>query len=121
MDNDNRVLFARNAVKSFLQSLGGLVCGALHGFDRLMLRGCLRRLAYPAGMLLYANVNGVKLTAFKAHAERQTERLIEASQAQATRLGRPVEYLASPKVRKEDYARRIATRDGITDGLIAVL
>ena len=108
-------------MKSFLQSLGGLVFGALHGFDRLMFRGCLRRIAYPAGMLLYANVNGVKLTQFKTHAQRQTEQLIEASLAEATRAGRPIEYLASPRIRKEDFARRIALRDGITDGLIAVL
>src|SRR5215204_6230713 len=45
---------------------------------------------------------------------------MEASQAEAKRLDRPIEYLASPKLRKEDHARMIADRDGIKQGLIAV-
>jgi hypothetical protein len=97
-----------------------LVFGVLSGYDRLMFRGHLRRLAYPGGMHLYCNVNGLKLTEFKAHAQQQTERLIAAAQAEAQRLGRPIEYLASAALRKEDYARQIAQRDGIRDGLIAV-
>lgn len=107
-------------MKSFLRTLAGLVFGMLNGYDRLMFRGYLRQMSYPGGMLYYCNCNGVRLTEFKAHAQEQTEQLIEGSQAQAKRLDRPIEYLASPKLRKEDYARKIATRDGITDGLIAV-
>jgi hypothetical protein len=68
----------------------------------------------------YCNFNDVKLIGFKPHAEALTERLIAASGAEAKRLDRPVEYLASPQVRKEDRARAIAQRDRITDGLIAV-
>jgi hypothetical protein len=107
-------------MKSFVQTLAGLVIGVLCGFDRLMFRGHLRELAYPGGMLRYCNFNGVKLTAFGAHAERLTAELIDASEAEARRLGRPIEYLASPKLRKEDHARVIARRDGIQEGLIAV-
>jgi hypothetical protein len=107
-------------VKSFVQNLAGLVFGVLSGFDRLMFRGHLRELAYPGGMLRYCNFNGVKLTAFASHAQRLTEHLIEASEAEARRLGRPIEYLASPKLRKEDHARSIAQRDSINEGLIGV-
>jgi hypothetical protein len=107
-------------MKSFVQTLAGLVFGVLSGFDRLMFRGHLRELAYPGGMNRYCNFNGVKLTDFKAHAERLTDYLITASQAEAKRLGRPIEYLSSPQLRKEDHARALAERDGITDGLIAV-
>jgi hypothetical protein len=107
-------------VKSFVQTLAGLVFGVLSGFDRLMYRGHLRELAYPGGMLRYCNLNGVRLTGFKAHVEQLTGRLLEASEAQAKQLGRPIEYLASPKLRKEDRARAIAQRDGISEGLIAL-
>lgn len=107
-------------MKSFVQLLAGLVFGVLSGFDRLMFRGHLRELAYPGGMNRYCNFNGVKLTAFGKHAEQLTDRLIAASEAEAIQLGRPIEYLASPKLRKEDHARSIAQRDGITKGLIAV-
>jgi hypothetical protein len=107
-------------VKSFVQMLTGLVFGVLNGFDRLMFQGHLRELAYPGGMQRYCNFNGVKLTAFGKHAEQLTDQLIAASEAEAKRLGRPIEYLASPKLRKEDHARSLAQRDGIRDGLIAV-
>ena len=107
-------------MKSFLRNLSGVVLGVLTGFDRLMFRGHLRRLSYPGGMLCYCNFNSVKLKEFQTHAQQQSERLIEASQQQAKRLGRPIEYLRSPQLRKEDYARKIARRDNISDGLIAV-
>jgi hypothetical protein len=107
-------------MKSFVQTLAGLVFGVLSGFDRLMFRGHLRELAYPGGMLRYCNFNGVKLVDFGKQAERMTGQLIEASEAEAKRLDRPIEYLASPKLRKEDHARAIARRDGIEQGLIAV-
>jgi hypothetical protein len=100
--------------------LAGLVVGVLSGFDRLMFRGHVRELMYPCGMNRYCNFNGVKLTGFGAHAEQLTGRLIAASEAEAKRLGRPIEYLASAQLRKEDHARAIARRDGIEDGLIAL-
>ena len=87
----------------------------------MMFRGHLRKLAYPGGMVRYCNFNGVKLIDFKAHAEHQTARLIAASETEAKRLGRPIEYLSSAELRKEDHARMIAVRDGITNGLIGVL
>jgi hypothetical protein len=107
-------------MKSFIQLLTGMVFGVLSGFDRLMFRGHLRELAFPRGMHRYCNFNGVKLTAFAKHAEQLTEHVIAASEAEARRLERPLEYLASPQLRKEDHARAIAQRDRITDGLIAV-
>ena len=107
-------------MKSFVRTLSGLVFGVLSGFDRLMVRGHLRELMYPGGMNRYCNFSGVKLTGFGSHAEQLTGRLIATSEAEAQRLGRPIEYLASPKLRKEDHARAIARRDGIDDGLIAL-
>ena len=107
-------------MKSFVQTLAGLVFGVLSGFDRMMFRGHLRQLSYAGGMKRYCHFNHVKLVDFGKHAEQLTERLIDASQAEAKLLGRPIEYLPSPKVRKEDLARSIAQRDKISDGLIAV-
>jgi hypothetical protein len=107
-------------MKSFIQLLSGMVFGVLSGFDRLMFRGHLRELAFARGMNCYCNFNGVPLTAFAKHAEQLTEQVIAASEAEARRLGRPIEYLASPQLRKEDQARVIAQRDGIRAGWIAV-
>lgn len=107
-------------MNSFLQALAGLVVGVLNGYDRLVFRGHLREFCFLEGMQRCLNVNGVLLKAFKQYAEERSQELIAASQAQAQQLGRPIEYLSSPKLRKEDHARRIAQRDHIRDGLIAV-
>src|SRR6185295_2692090 len=86
----------------------------------MMFRGQLRELARTGGMHRYCHYNNIMLVDFGEHAEQLTERLIAASEAEAKRLGRPIEYLASPKLRKEDHARAIAQRDRIDEGLIAV-
>src|SRR5258708_21506821 len=45
----------------------------------------------------------------------------EIAGARAERENRPIEYLGSSAVSKEEVARRIAKRDGIRQGLICVL
>jgi hypothetical protein len=97
------------------------VIGVLSGWDRLVFRGTLRMLAFAGGMAAYLSRIGVLLKDFGDHAQAMTGQLIEASLKRAEQAGRPVEYLASPRIRKDDYARRIAREDGITDGLICVL
>ncbi len=107
-------------MKTFLQTLPGLVLGSLSGFDRLVFRGYLRSLLSASGMNVYLWTNGVKFKDFKAHAQERTEQLIAASEAVATRQSRPIEYLRSPQLRKEDRARAVAKRDGIAAGLIGM-
>ena len=110
----------RPAVKTFVQTLPGLVFGCLRGFDRLVFRGYLRSLMSASGMNVYLWTNGVTFRDFKAHAQQRTDQLIAASEGVAKRQDRPVEYLRSPQMRKEDRARELAKRDGITDGLIGM-
>lgn len=68
----------------------------LSGFDLLVFRGTLRSLAHVQGMMSYLSQNHVLLKEFGRHVERVSARLKQASLAEAERLGRPVEYLASP-------------------------
>jgi ribosomal protein S6E (S10) len=84
------------------------VIGVLNGFDRLVLRGTLRRLAPVGGMASYRHAVGVLLKDFGAFADQQTKRLREASMAAARRLQRPIVYLSRPQISKEETARAIA-------------
>jgi hypothetical protein len=97
------------------------VIGELSGWDRLVFRGTVRMLSFAAGMAGYLSRVGVLLKDFGDHAQAMTERLIEASLERAESADRPVQYLASPSVRKDALARHIAEEDGITEGLICVL
>lgn len=95
--------------------------GSLSGFDRLVFRGTRRRLLYPGGMDYCLAFLGVLLKDFGKYVLQVTARLKEASLAAPRRAGRPIQYLASSQISKEDLAREIATRDHLADGLIGVL
>ena len=97
------------------------IAGTLSGFDRLVFRGTLRSIAHDEGMKRYLWANQVLLKDFGAHVERVSRRLKEASLAEAESLGRPVKYLTSSPVSKEEMARDIAAQEGIGDGLVCVL
>jgi hypothetical protein len=85
-------------MKSFLSALAELVLGILNGFDRLVLRGHLPRLSYRQGMEMFLCTNRVFYKDFKKHSMAQTERLIQASFAEAKRLERPIAYLTSAQL-----------------------
>src|SRR5439155_3328645 len=112
---------SRNAVLKFIANHQDQISGVLSGFDRLVFRGTLRSIAYAAGMNQYLCSNEILLKNFGSHVEHVSQRLKAASLAQAVATGRPVRYLASSALSKEDIARGIAAKDGITDGLVCVL
>jgi hypothetical protein len=97
------------------------ITGTLSGFDRLVFRGTLRSIAYDQGMKRYLWANQVLLKDFGSHVERVSRQLKQASQAEAESLRRPVKYLASSQVSKEDIAREMAAKQGIHEGLVCVL
>ncbi len=63
---------------------------------------------------------GVLIKEFKHFAESVTAKVKAAAYLAATAAKRPVEYLRSPKLSKEDYARQIALEKGIKEGLIVL-
>lgn len=108
-------------MEGFISRHAKAVIGTLCGFDRLVFRGTLRLLAHRGGMMNYLGSVGVLLKDFAAHAQVMSEQLKEASLAVARQSGRPVRYLASSAINKEDVARQIARADGLEEGLICVV
>ncbi|MBM4295323.1 MAG: hypothetical protein FJ126_10550, partial [Deltaproteobacteria bacterium] len=107
-------------MKSFIQKYEQDVMGSLSGFDRLVIRGALLRLLYPQGMDYCLAFLGALLKDFAKYLLQATARIKEASLAAARLAGRPIKYLASSQVRKDELAREIAAKDHLTDGLICV-
>jgi hypothetical protein len=87
----------------------------------MVLRGTLRPIAYVEGMKRLLWRQNVLLKEFGPYALRLTEQLRETSLQQAKKLERPIVYLHSSHTNKEEVALKIAERDKITTGLIAVL
>jgi hypothetical protein len=105
----------------FLTRHASEVKGTLSGFDRVRFRGTLRWLANLPGMRVWLSHAGVLLKDFREYAMGLTNRIKQATHELAQQAGRPEHYLASSSVRKEDFARLVAERDGITEGLVCVL
>ena len=105
---------------AFLRVFAGLVWGVLHGFDRLVFRGHLRQITTVQGMAHYLHTSRVLYKDFEDYVRQKTSQLIEASLEGASQQKRPVIYLPSCNTSKEEEALKIATRDGIREGLICV-
>jgi hypothetical protein len=108
-------------VNEFVQRHASSVIGTLSGFDRLLFRGTLLRIANAGGLVSMLCYLGVLLKDFGDWSMALTEQLKAASLAAAARDGRPARYLPDPSVRKEDVARDIARADGIEQGRVCVL
>jgi hypothetical protein len=108
-------------MRRFLHHYGDVVTGVLSGFDRMRFRGTLRLLANARGLESFMVHHGVRLTEFQPFAARLQRQVRTLATAVAQDTGRPFQYLASPAIDKEAVARELAARDGISEGLIAVL
>src|SRR5262250_1710801 len=97
------------------------IAGTLSGFDRRCPWNTKRSIGNPQGMMSYLWTNHVYLKNFGDHVEKVTERLKEASLAEATACRRPVKYLNYSQIDKETVARNILVQDGVRSGLVCVL
>lgn len=110
-----------SAPNSFIQKHSSNILGFLCGFDRLRLRGTLRQLYCPRVMEAYLNACHILIKDFGALVERTTAAVKEKARALAAAAGRPFCFVSSSHISKEDLVRRLAARDKVTEGLIAVL
>jgi hypothetical protein len=117
----NDSTFNGNVPDCFVNRFGSFVQGALAGFDRVRLRGTLRYLHQSTVMEAYLNACRVLIKDFGRFANGLTERVKAAAYKLAAQKGRPVQYLPSSQISKEEIARNIASKDGVSEGLIAVL
>ena len=95
--------------------------GVLSGFDRLVFRGSLRKIACPFGMQGYLWANRVPLKEFGSHVNEIGARVKDAALRWVREAGRPVQYLQSSKDDKEEIARSIARKDKVTQGPVCAL
>ena len=108
-------------MKTFLTQHAEKIKGTLSGFDRVRFRGTLRWLANTKGLMSWLWRAKVLLKDFKEYSMGLTDQIKQSTKDLAQQQERPIQYLPSSSVRKENVARKIAEQDGITEGLVAVL
>jgi hypothetical protein len=104
---------------AFLDRHADKIQGSLSCFDRVLFRGYLP-LFSGREMTPFLKRQGVRPDGLKDFLLGQAERLKQHARQLARRDGRPFLYFAE-RVRKDEKAREIAARKGITDGLVCVL
>src|SRR5262249_10914207 len=107
-----------NAVNSFVHKHADKITGMLGCFDRLLLKGYLP-FSYPRGMEGFLSRHHILIKDFPKLAKEQSTLLKEHARQMAEQAGRPVIHVPY-QVRKEDEARKLAHKDGVTKGLICV-
>ena len=81
MQNQNSIRCSASAACSnaFVERHAPDVTGMLSGWDRMVVRGTLRKLYYPRGMLGYLALCRILLKDFKAFTVGLTARILEAA------------------------------------------
>ena len=102
------------------------ITGSLTMFDRLIFKGHLTRLFGNDAVRACLWKQGVPITEFTEYAKRTTGQIAEAVRSIAVETDRPVISFDHVKTRgganrKDDLARSIAERDGVTEGVVCVI
>lgn len=95
-------------------------------FDRMIFKGHLSRLYKQDGARCFLWSQGVPLKDFTAYAKATTERIANNARRLVTAAGRPVISFDHVKTRnrtqqKDELAKSIAERDGITAGIVCLI
>jgi hypothetical protein len=112
-------------VTSFEQLHADRLLGKLEMCDRILFKGHLTRLYWPGGFQSLMCALRVRLKEFKEFVSTTTDGILDHAKELAAKAKRPYLYLDRPMTAKtgrtkEDYAREIAERDGIREGLVTV-
>lgn len=108
----NRLIVTRNEPQ---------VIGVLSGWDRMIFRGCCPLFAFVDGMLKWLLHMGIWLTDYTQWALAMTDAMKKACLAEAERRARPVRYLRSSDVAKDELARQILKENPVSEGLVCIL
>jgi hypothetical protein len=105
-------------MKNFIEKHTRKITGTIACFDRVIFKGYLP-ISWAESMEGFLASQGLLIKEFKAFVLKQSERIKQNGRAIADGAGRPYIHL-NGRQRKEEKARAIAMRDGITEGLICV-
>jgi hypothetical protein len=97
------------------------IIGVLSGWDRVRFRGTMRLLSSVGGLMAWLSDRRVRLMEFKPFAMELTATLKASVEQVAAAAGRPIKYLASSALSKEDLVQQLLRREGIAEGLVCVL
>lgn len=116
-----KLIIRRQHVDSFLQRFKNKIKGTLRGFDRIIFKGYLQGLLHANGAMNFLQSKNILNKDFKSWAIEQSATLVHAAETFALEAsGRPITYLNSCHLRKEEIAHQRQQELGLSSGLIGV-
>ena len=103
------------------------ITGSLTMYDRLIFKGHLTCLYKQDGARCYLWTQGVALKDFTPYAKATTAQIADHCRALATEAGAPIISFDHVKTRnratwhKDDIAKEVASRDGVTEGIVCLI
>lgn len=97
------------------------IAGTLSCFDRIIIKGTLPAVSFAKGMSGFLLKAGVLFKDYPKFAEAQTLELRQHTIALAAKEGVAIEFVPSPKVRKEDLTKKVLDQRGYAPGLVHIL
>ena len=102
------------------------ITGSLAMYDRMIFKGHLTALFKQDGARCYLWSQGVALKDFTPYAKATTAQIADHCRALVTSAGRPVISFDHVRTRnrtqhKDDLAKSIAERDGVSEGLVCLI
>jgi len=108
-------------MNTILEQYKDKINGVFSFFDRMIIKGHIRQFFSPSGKRHFLSYNNILLKDFPAYAQTVTESLCTHIEKIAADMSRPVRYLTSAKIPKEQTALEILGENPVEEGLICVL
>ncbi len=108
-------------MNTILEQYKDKINGTFSFFDRMIIKGHIFQLFSLSGRKFFLSSLDVLLKDFSAYAERATEQIVSHTENMAASQNRPLVYLTSAKIPKEQTALDILKDNPVSDGLICIL
>jgi hypothetical protein len=108
-------------MERFLKRYADRIVGSIAGFDRVLFRGSLLSICHRDGMDRFLGSQGVLYKDWDSFVQRLSAALKARAEHIAEQAGRPVLYVGSAQVSKQDLVRKLVERDHLQAGLVCVL
>lgn len=108
-------------MNTILEQYEDKIKGTFSFFDRMIIKGHILQLFSPSGCGFFLSTLDVLLKDFPAYANQVTSQIVSHTEELAAALGRPLIYLPSSKIPKEQTALEVLENNSVSEGLICIL
>ena len=108
-------------MNTILEQFQKKINGTFAFFDRMIIKGYLFPFFSVSGRMYFLSQMNLLLKDFSAYANQMTNDLVSYVEKMAAKEGRPLVYLSSSQISKEENARKILLENPVEQGLICIL